>query len=88
MTNVVFRRENNGEILAVFGEIADNNYNLVCYAHIGQHAACSLEYYHSTKPATAGEYQNLLNELKYIGYDDLKICKRLPISKIYSNRNL
>ena len=86
MTNVVFRRENNGEILAVFGEIADNNYNLVCYAHIGQHAACSLEYYRNTKPASAGEYQNLLNELKYIGYDDLKICKRLPISKIYSNK--
>ena len=52
----------------------------------GQHGACSLEYYRSTKPASAGEYQNLLNELKYIGYDDLKICKRLPISKIYSNK--
>ena len=87
MTNVVFRRERNGEILAVFDEIFDINYNLASYAHIGQHGGCSLEYYRRTKPATAGEYQNLLNELKQIGYNDLKICKRLPISKIYSNRN-
>ena len=87
MTRVVFRKEKNGDILAVFDEIFDINYNLASYAHIGQHGGCSLEYYRSTKPATAGEYAELLNELKYIGYDDLKICKRLPISKIYSNRN-
>ena len=85
MTNVVFRKEKDGQILAVFGEIADNFYNLVCYAHLGQHSACSLEYYRSTKPASAGEYQPLLNELQSIGYNDLRICKRLQISKIYSH---
>ena len=84
MTRVIFRKESDGTILAVFNEYADFNYNLTCYAHIGQHSACSLEYYRSTKPATAGEYQNLLNELKQIGYNDLKIAKRLNLRELNS----
>lgn len=78
MTRVVFRKEKDGNILAVFNVIADCNYNLLSYAHLGQHGGCSYEYYiKETKPAKESEYQELLKELKQIGYNDLKICKRL-----------
>ena len=85
MTKVIFRKESDGTILAVFNEYADFNYNLTCYAHIGQHQACSLEYYRDkTKPASENEYNELLNELKYIGYNDLKIAKRLNLRELNS----
>ena len=83
MKKIVFRREKDGNILAVFGE-KFTPYTLAGYCHIGQHCAVGVQYYQNeTVPATAGEYKNLLSELKNIGYNDLKIYKRLPISKIF-----
>ena len=40
-----------------------------CYAHIGQHSACSMEYAKECKLATKNEYKDLEIELKSIGYD-------------------
>lgn len=78
ITPVIFRKEKNGDILAVFPlEPADYKGNMTCYAHIGQHGGISLDYYwQNTKPAKPEEYQDLLNELKAIGYDNLKIYRR------------
>ena len=66
----------------VFAYFPQLNYNKrlygtdlkMSYAHLGQHAPCSKEYGKAT-PATKDEYLPLLNELRAIGYDNLKICK-------------
>ena len=89
MTKVIFRKEKDGGILAVFPIYWDYRYNLMCYAHIGQHGGCSLEYYREdTKPAKSEDYAPLLEELRAIGYDDLQVCKRLPaLSKIERPRD-
>ena len=31
-------------------DMSANKYNIVCYAHVGQHSEASMEYYHSTRP--------------------------------------
>lgn len=82
---VTFRKERDGELLAVFAELA-TPHTLTAYAHVGQHTDVSLEYYREcTKPATPGEYAGLLAELRAIGYDDLRVVKRLPsIAKIWA----
>ena len=83
MTKVTFRKEKDGDTLAVFAELA-TPYTLVCYSHVGQHGSVCLEYYRTrTKPATPEEYRSLLWELAGQGYHDLKIVKRLPIGKIF-----
>ena len=76
MTKVIFRKFENGEIIALFPE---NKYGDTCmsYMHIGQHSNASYSMLiRATKPAIQDEYKPLLNELISIGYDDLKICKR------------
>lgn len=82
MNNIVFRKDKTGEVTAVFlNDIAHHNaLNLVCYAHMGQHGVCSIDWlYTDTKPAKATEYQKLLLELtNHVGYTDLKIVSRLP----------
>ena len=40
-----------------------------CYAHIGQHSACSMEYAKECKLATKNEYKDLQKELESIGYN-------------------
>lgn len=68
---VIFRADRSGdfkgEVSAIFPTIpADNFGNLTCYAHVGQHGACSLDWYHTTRPAKPGEYADLLAELRGI----------------------
>lgn len=64
---VIFRKQTDGEILAVFPNQLEYNLYLECYAHIGQHSTCSLDYYRSdTRPATPEEYADLLAELTAI----------------------
>lgn len=78
MTPVIFRKNDYG-VTAVFPTLeADYAGNMTCYAHIGQHSACSLGWYYTTKPAAETEYADLLQELKSIGYDDLKVYRRRP----------
>jgi hypothetical protein len=83
MTPVLFRAERSGElkglVTAVFPTMpADaHGYQMTCYAHVGQHSGCSFEWFYGTRPATPAEYADLLTELKSIGYDDLKVCKRI-----------
>lgn len=77
MTPVIFRKDIFG-VTAVFPTLAGTNaHDMTCYARIGQHSSCSKAWYNTTKPACASEFADLLNELEQIGYDDLKIVKRI-----------
>ena len=81
MTEIVFRVVKQGQfkdsIDAVFLGTDQLNRNQ-CYAHIGQHSEGDYNYFlQETRPATPEEYRDLLHELKSIGYNDLKILKRL-----------
>ena len=48
-----------------------------CYAHIGQHSACALDWLRDTRPATPSEYKPLARELRGLGYR-LSIVARVP----------
>ena len=69
---VIFRADrsgpNKGEVTAVFPTVpADWAGRLMtCYVHLGQHAACSFDWYRSTRPAKTEEYADLLAELRGI----------------------
>jgi len=78
-TKVLFlidNAENGGDVFAVFPEEyayhkSHPRYKtaFMCYAHIGQHSACSTEYYKNCPPATAEQYKNLKEELESLGYN-------------------
>ena len=61
---------------SVFAYFPNENYNVHlygdtkknCYAHIGQHSSCHVDYAKSCKDATYSEYVDLLKELHSIGY--------------------
>jgi hypothetical protein len=76
---VIFRIYPDGDIVALFPEIASDNigYNCNSYMHVGQHGgACPMIVVSQTKPATPDEYAVLQDELeRVVGYD-LKIIKR------------
>ena len=75
--DVMFRKQR-GEITAVFpSQQASRNGNLMCYAHLGQHSSCQVEWLRSTVPATPDDYADLLRELRGI-YDgiELRVVKR------------
>ncbi len=74
---VIFRKwKDDGEILALFPEMLENDGLVNCYAHIGQHGAADYHYcLTQSGPATPEEYTDLQQELENIGYD-LKIRKR------------
>ena len=65
-----------GEVIAVFPYILCSDMNVLSYAHIGQHSACVWYINDFTKAATESQYLPLLNELKSIGYDNLKVIKK------------
>jgi hypothetical protein len=79
MTNterVIFRKwRDSGNVIAFFPDQVDGPY-IGSYEHIGQHSNAT--YPHpQTEPATPDEYADLLAELRTIGYDNLRIVKRV-----------
>ena len=40
-----------------------------CYAHIGQHSSCHIDYANKCKEATKEQYLDLAKELESIGYN-------------------
>jgi hypothetical protein len=79
MTPVLFRKDSDGDVTAVFPTIASDiaGHFVTCYAHIGQHGGCSREWYYSTKRADPAEYADLLAELRSIGYDRKQAVRNL-----------
>lgn len=68
-TKVLFLREKHGDgVFAYFPEEVHDAKNKMCYAHIGQHSACSPEYTNECEQATFKEYEDLEKELISMGY--------------------
>jgi len=67
------------EVTAVFPcDPADRGGDMMtCYAHVGQHSGCSLQWYRTTRPATKEEAAPLLAELRSIGYTKLRVVQRI-----------
>jgi len=76
-TDVIFRKEKDGEILALFPYSLWNFAgDVVCYAHLGQHGAADYNgCIRKSKPAKPEEYKDLLNELQGLGYN-LRVIKK------------
>jgi len=88
-TDVIFRKEKDNAILAVFPhEIVDCEGNIMCYAHVGQHSGASYDYVlKKTVPASETEYIDLKTELESIGYN-LRTIKRRNYKKYLTERNI
>ena len=77
-TTVIFRISD-GEVVAVFPEeigVRGQRYTMEAYVHNGQHSTCNADWYRTTRPATAEEYDALRRELISLGYD-LDIRKKV-----------
>lgn len=78
--DVVFllERDEPHDVFAYFPhETADPNGNKLCYAHVGQHSACSEEYAQECQLATEEQYSDLKHELDSRGYN-LNVLDALP----------
>jgi len=88
ITKVIFRKFSNGDVIAIFPQIAgdSNRYHCSSYTQ-GQHSACDpLNIIRQTKRATRSEYEPLERELTSIGYS-LEIIERNRHSFINDRRN-
>lgn len=75
---VQFRKFNkNNEVIAILPDLKANRNYYMSYLHIGQHGECSKDLHRSTTIAAESEYKELLKELIFIGYTDLKVVKRI-----------
>ena len=81
---VIYRKENDGGIIAFLPELSANRGRIVCYAHLGQHSEADIDYYSTTTAATPAEYAELHKELQGI-YNDvvLNIKRRLYRNDLY-----
>lgn len=77
-TKVIFRKFRNGDVIALFPEVAGTSNPSTCmsYMHVGQHGAAD-PLADGIPLATPEEYAPLMTELVRQGYDDLKVCKRI-----------
>ena len=73
LTKVKFLIDNTyGDVFALFPDqvFAKDPKIVTCYAHIGQHSACSLSYAKNCFIASPAQYADLYNELiNIIGYN-------------------
>lgn len=78
ITDVIFRKEKDNSVLAVFPYvISDNIGNIACYSHIGQHSSMSWEYFFTTKSCkNKHDFIELYDELVSLGYNLNVIQKR------------
>jgi hypothetical protein len=69
-TIVIFRKYNDGDIIAIFPEVPGAApYLCMSYMHVGQHGDCDVAaLIDSTKKATPEEFAALKTELESIGY--------------------
>ena len=73
---VIFRKFPEGDIIAFLPDVEVNFSKIMSYQHVGQHGEADSQISSYTKLAQPGEYQDLLTELKSIGYNP-KIYKKL-----------
>jgi hypothetical protein len=82
---VIFRKFADGDVIAIFPELAGTNDPWTCldYMHIGQHGSGDVDFYSTLKPATPAEYAPLYNELRGI-YETGKDAVELKVAKRFS----
>jgi len=70
-TQFLLEKDSTTDVFAFFPEMEynDNPGIKTCYAHIGQHSACHIDYAAECKPADTEHYQQLKEELESIGYE-------------------
>tara|TARA_R110000824_G_scaffold392801_1_gene591449 strand:- start:1435 stop:1686 length:252 start_codon:yes stop_codon:yes gene_type:complete len=73
---VVFRKFNNGQVIALLQDNLANFGMIDSYMHIGQHSEASINIINDTKLANKSEYKTLLSELEMIGYN-LRVMKKV-----------
>lgn len=76
MIKILFKKADD-EIFAVFPYESFDGY-LTCYAHIGQHSLCDINYAYDAKNASEDEYKDLLKELTNIYGKELMVLKKMP----------
>lgn len=83
-----FRKWKNGDIIALFPDDVDpHDGTVTSYMHIEQHGAADYAgVIADTSLAQEDEYKDLLNELKAIGYTDLRVVQRARPK--FTNKNI
>lgn len=95
-TPVLFRRPRGKQLFELDGvtavfpcEPGDSEYNMTCYAHVGQHSACDLGWYNTTRQAMPAEYAALKRELESAPYGyRLKVMQRMPADALAKRRKV
>lgn len=84
MIKTIFRKFENGEIIALLPGISGNRYGVLSYMSLGQHACADYTgVIKATTPATPEEYAPLLRELKQQGYTDIVATTETARKKTY-----
>ena len=66
------------EVVAVFPTLPGSPGLMACYARVGQHSSCSMEWFRATRPAEANDFAELHRELAQIYSDtELVVVKRI-----------
>ena len=75
MTKVVFKKFEDGEVIALFPQEAGDldPRTMQSYMHVGQHSAAHEDFAQEIELASPEEYADLQAELVRIGYDDLEV---------------
>jgi hypothetical protein len=84
MDKVIFRKENNGSICAIFPYILADRHNITIWDDVSGHGACSFSYatMHS-KPASPDEYARSKSILENVYGYKLEVIKRMPSYKSF-----
>ncbi len=67
-THVIFRADEDGEVIAVFPFEAGSPRTMSCYSHVGQHSSCDIGWVAETREAAETEYASLKRELESAPY--------------------
>lgn len=94
ITKVMFVMEKDGDgVMAFFPELHYHHeghplYNQMfeCYAHVGQHSGCHIEYFNECEAAKTEQYADLKAELEGLGYR-LQVVEWCRIGEIEMHRN-
>lgn len=89
MDKTIFRVYSDGEVIALFPQIAAQVSGYLCqsYQHVGQHGAANPDIVvRQTKLASRKEYLPLLKELEQIGYNPV-IAKRCTYKDLQIRQN-
>ena len=88
-TAVIFRKDREGEIFALFPEVPADNYGRYClaYQHVGQ--SCAADYrgcIQHSRPAAPNEYRELLTEVGK-GFSTPLVVKQKATAVMHQERN-